>query len=303
MRMRTILAAALVLALVVSSPARSDTAAEYQQMLEELRRLRSATTAVEFFNVFEERLTAFIERHPDSPEAVDAHLNLGQLYARVGKSAMVVRHLEKYVSRSARRKPEEVYIAKFILAQSYIELEEFDRAERLFGEIMEAGAGLQERIRQTASMQRDRIPTLRKLVVGNPAIAISAVASDGRNITLDTFKGKVLLLDFWASWCQPCRQEMPVVRKVYKDYHGKGFEILGISLDTSEQKFEGYVRDEGITWPQVFDGKGWNSAVGRLYAVNSIPATFLLDRKGKIRYRNLRGEALSEAVEKLVQER
>jgi peroxiredoxin len=138
-------------------------------------------------------------------------------------------------------------------------------------------------------MDLERIPILRKLAIGNPAIPIEAATSDGTEITLETYKGKVLLLDFWASWCAPCRQEMPNVKKVYNDFHSKGFEIVGISLDDTSAKFRGYVEEQQMPWPQIFDGKGWNSEVGRTYAVNVIPATFLLDRKGTIRYRNLRG--------------
>ncbi|HER42942.1 MAG TPA: TlpA family protein disulfide reductase, partial [Candidatus Eisenbacteria bacterium] len=90
--------------------------------------------------------------------------------------------------------------------------------------------------------------------------------------------------------------------KVYNEFNPKGFEILGVSLDDTGEKFRGYVEEQGITWPQIFDGKGWNSEVGRLYAVNSIPATFLLDRRGRIRYRDLRGEDLYKAVETLIAE-
>ena len=93
------------------------------------------------------------------------------------------------------------------------------------------------------------------------------------------------------------------MKAIYSDFHGKGFEILGISMDMNEASFEAYVRQEGMSWPQVFDGKGWTTPVGRLYAVNSIPATFLIDRSGTIRYRDLRGEALREAVEELTEER
>jgi peroxiredoxin len=95
---------------------------------------------------------------------------------------------------------------------------------------------------------------------------------------------------------------MPNVKKTYNDFHGKGFEILGISLDDSSAKFRSYLDEQEIAWPQIFDGKGWNSEVGKLYAINSIPATFLLDRKGTIRYRDLRGEDLYEAVKTLIAE-
>ena len=95
---------------------------------------------------------------------------------------------------------------------------------------------------------------------------------------------------------------MPNVKKVYKEFNGKGFEIIGVSLDESREKFQRYLKEQDIAWPQIFDGKGWNSEVGRSYAVNSIPATFLIDRGGRIRFRNLRGEELYEAVKTLIEE-
>jgi len=301
MKVRAILASMLLLALVAGSAATSDSAAEYRDMIEELMRLRPTVPVEEFYSISEKELSAFIEKNPDSPEAADAHLNLGQLFAQAGKPEMAIGHLETYLSRSQQRPAEESATAKFFLAQSYLALDEFDKAEGFFGEAL--NGRLPSRIKQAASMQLSRIPALRKLAVGNPAVAISAVSRGGKDITLETFKGKVLLLDFWASWCKPCRQEMPVVKGVYSDFHDKGFEILGISLDANEASFEAYVREEGMPWPQVFDGKGWASPIGRLYAVNSIPATFLLDRKGTIRYRDLRGAALREAVRGLIEER
>ena len=146
------------------------------------------------------------------------------------------------------------------------------------------------------------------LLVGSNTVANAqqapafSLASDNGEISLDQYRNKIVYVDFWASWCKPCRQEMPNVKKAYNDFHGKGFEILGISLDDSSAKFRGYVDEQAIPWPQIFDGKGWNSEVGKLYAVNSIPTTFLLDRNGKIRHRNLRGDDLYEAVKTLIAE-
>jgi peroxiredoxin len=303
MRVGVILAMAILLTLSAGTAAPNDSATEYKQLIEELTRLRSTITAAEFITVSEKRLLEFLERNPDAPEAMEVHLNLGQLYSQMGNGGKAVEHLETYLSRSAERRPEEISVAKFFLAESYLSLDEFDKAEGLYGEVLGGGAGVPPRIQQGASMQRSRITALRKLGIGKPAAAIAAVTSEGTHITLDTFKGKVLLLDFWASWCKPCRQEMPNVKGVYNDFHGKGFEILGISLDVREDDFKRYVEEQDISWPQVFDGNGWNSPVGRLYAVNSIPSTFLLDRNGAIRYRNLRGEQLRDAVRTLIEER
>lgn len=300
MKIRSIIAAALLLAFATSLSAQATE--EYKKLLDELNQKRTTVSPREFVGVAQEGLAHFISRYPDSPEAVEAHLNLGQLNAQMGQAKQTVAHLEAYMARSDGRKPEEVAVARFFLAKGYLMLDEFDKAEAPLSEVANGSENIPEKIRSAAAMDLARIPVLRKLVIGNTAISIKAATSDGKEITLDKYRGKVLLLDFWASWCKPCRQEMPNVKKAYNDFHGKGFEILGISLDDSSAKFRGYVDEQAIPWPQIFDGKGWNSEVGKLYAVNSIPTTFLLDRNGKIRHRNLRGDDLYEAVKTLIAE-
>ena len=301
MKFRSFLAAALLLAFATNLSAQA--AEEYKKLLDELSQKRASVSPREFKGIVQEGFAYFISRYPDSPEAVEAHLNLGQLYAQTGQAEKAVSHLESYLARSDGRKPEEVAAAKYFLAKGYLMLGQLDKAEDPLREVANGGESIPEKIRNTAAMDLARIPILRKLVIGNPAVAIKATTSDGKEITLDTYRGKVLLLDFWASWCKPCRQEMPNVKKVYNEFHGNGFEILGISLDDSSAKFRSYVDEQDISWPQIFDGKGWKSEVGKLYAVGSIPATFLLDRNGKIRYRDLRGDDLYEAVKILIAEK
>lgn len=125
---------------------------------------------------------------------------------------------------------------------------------------------------------------------------------EGNPLSISKFKGKVVLLDFWATWCGPCIAELPNVLKAYEQYHKDGFEIIGISLDREQdkQKLETFLKDKKMTWPQFFDGKGWQSELGQKYGVNSIPATYLLDGEGVIIGQNLRGEKLIEAVAKAV---
>jgi len=118
----------------------------------------------------------------------------------------------------------------------------------------------------------------------------------GKPLSIAGVKGKVVLIDFWATWCGPCVAELPNVLAAYEKHHPAGFEIIGISLDKDRQKLETFIKQKNMTWPQVFDGKGWESKLGQKYGINSIPATYLLDSEGKIIGNNLRGKELEAAV-------
>ncbi len=119
---------------------------------------------------------------------------------------------------------------------------------------------------------------------------------------LSDLKGKVVLLDFWASWCGPCRKENPNVVAVYNKYKEKGFTVMNVSLDDNLDRWKQAIEQDGLIWPNhVSDLKKWNSAVGRIYQVRSIPFTVLIDQQGNIVSTNLRGAALEEAVSKLLQ--
>lgn len=122
----------------------------------------------------------------------------------------------------------------------------------------------------------------------------------GKPLSIANHTGKVVLVDFWATWCGPCVAELPNVKKAYDQYHAKGFEIIGISLDEDRGKLDSFIGREKMAWPQFFDGKGWQNKLAQKYGVNSIPATYLLDGEGKIVAKNLRGEALSREVGKLL---
>ena len=133
------------------------------------------------------------------------------------------------------------------------------------------------------------------------ATAIGAIAPDftqndtlGNPVKMSSFRGKYLLVDFWASWCGPCRAENPNVVKSYAKYHEKGFEILGVSLDDEKDrdKWLKAINKDGLTWPQVSDLKIWGNEVAQLYMIRAIPQNVLIDPAGKIIAKNLRGEAL-----------
>ncbi len=123
---------------------------------------------------------------------------------------------------------------------------------------------------------------------------------DGKPLKVANFKGKVVMVDFWATWCPPCVAEVPNVAAVYQKYHDKGFEIIGVSLDRAgdKDKVISFTKEHNMPWQQFYDGKYWQNELSVKYGVRSIPATLLLDGSGKIIAKNVRGEALEPAVKK-----
>jgi thiol-disulfide isomerase/thioredoxin len=132
-------------------------------------------------------------------------------------------------------------------------------------------------------------------------LELKFTAVDGREVDVSKLQGKVVLIDFWATWCGPCVAELPNVLKAYKELHPKGFEIVGISLDGDKADLEGFVKEKGMEWPQYFDGKGWQNEIASKYGIQSIPAMWLLNKKGMVVSTNARG-GLEEQVTKLLAE-
>lgn len=144
-----------------------------------------------------------------------------------------------------------------------------------------------------------RVARIRGVMVGSQAPEIALTDTTGAPVPLSSLRGKYVLVDFWASWCGPCRAENPNVVRVYNKFKEKGFAIYSVSLDQARANWTKAIRNDNMTWTHVSDLKFWQSAAAQQYGVQAIPATFLLDRDGKIIAKNLRGDALEQKLEEV----
>lgn len=136
--------------------------------------------------------------------------------------------------------------------------------------------------------------------LGKP-LDIKFIATDGKRVDLSRMKDKVVLVDFWATWCGPCVEEIPTIKKAYDQFHSRGFDVIGISLDSDKDTLNRFIQHEKLPWPQYFDGKGWQNKYAKQYGIAQIPTMWLVDKEGRLTDINARGD-LKAKVEKLLGE-
>ena len=186
------------------------------------------------------------------------------------------------------------YVAAYMLTQKMggMELEDLQAQYDLLG----ANAKASDKGKEIAA----RIDKMAAVAIGKVAPDFTLNTPEGKPLSMHSIKAKVKVLDFWASWCGPCRGENPNVVAMYKELHPKGLEILSISLDNDKDAWLKAIKDDGLEWNHVSDLQGWNCAAAKLYGVNGIPHLIVLDENNVIVAKNLRGEALKEKVAELL---
>jgi peroxiredoxin len=234
-------------------------------------------------------------------ERVKAKLQTGQ--TTEAALADELKRFDELLAKHASEQTDTVAMIGVMKAKLYIEV--FENYEKgidvlkqvksdfpqthVAGEVDAYIAGLQKQIEQE-----------KVTAIGQPLAPFSEKDLDGQPLELASYRGKIVLVDFWATWCGPCVGELPNVLAAYQKYHDQGFEIVGISLDKDRAALTSFIKDRGMTWRQYFDGQGWQNKLAEAYGIQSIPATFLLDRDGKIVAKNLRGEALDAKLAELL---
>ena len=228
----------------------------------------------EGIKVFEE----LIDKHPNERYVQSCLLELGLVYDKLGEHDKADSAYQKLVNHPKYGERSQAKRAQQILEQ--------DRAERT-GELLKPpGAS------PAPGMNRNEW-------IGKPALDFQVTDLKGETLSLEQYRGQVVLLDFWATWCPPCIAEIPNVKRTYEKYKDQKFQIIGISLDRSREPLDAYIAKENLTWLHYWDNIG---KVSNLYKVQAIPSTFLIDGEGVIRKTNLRGHSLEHAVAELVKE-
>jgi len=250
-----------------------------------------------------QRLTALEAeklKDPKLSEEERLQLRLGQLQRATSQgkdedSPAALTETEKGARALMKEFPNRPELAGLLIsvAEGWIDHDRPEKARTLAKEAADGGG--------PAELQTAAEALLKKLDRLGKPLAIKFKAIDSREVDLEALKGKVVLVDFWATWCAPCMAELPKVKAAYEKLHAKGFEIVGISLDREKQALEKIVAREKIAWPQHFDDGGEGNKFGEEFGIESIPTMWLVDKKGNLRELNGR-EHLVERVEKLLAE-
>lgn len=183
-------------------------------------------------------------------------------------------------------------VAAYLVARNIgrMDVKEIEEAYLALGEVA--------KVSDYGVMVKERLELLKKVAVGQPAPDFTLNTPEDKPLSLSSFKGKVVVIDFWASWCGPCRRENPHMVELYKELHPQGVEFLGVSLDDKKEAWLKAIEDDGLVWNHVSDLKGWKSAAAKKYGINGIPATVVIGRDGKIVANKVFGAELKAAVEK-----
>jgi thiol-disulfide isomerase/thioredoxin len=247
-------------------------------------------------------LQAYLADHPAAPDAPEARQRLIFGYRMAGQDELALPLMKQdYAALVAKGKGAELRdVFGIVSGLVQAQMKQGDRAgaRDFLAQVGRDFADIADADRFNQALQGLE-KSLAKPVPGE-TMTLKFTALDGRAVDLAAMTNKVVLVDFWATWCGPCRAELPNVKAAYDQHHAQGFEIIGVSLDDDRAKLEAFVKEKAMPWPQHFDGKGWENELGQANGIASIPATFLIGKDGKVAATDLRGDALGLKVAELL---
>ena len=266
----------------------------------------SVYTPDEMYETPEKAIAALekgLQRQPDNERFFHVYRSLARFYSEVGRTEDAENVINRF---KAVMEPNSIHHCFYLsdilqmmhryedMLQVFNELEKQEPQNRSVARKLAEIHEMLGNVELAKEYREKAEPVL--ALLGKIVPNFFATDLDGNPISLQQYRGKVVLLDFWAVWCGPCIAEMPNVKKVYDTYKDKGFEVIGVSLDTDETRLRDYLKENEIPWRQVFSGQGWQSPVAQKYGINAIPAPWLIDRDGTLITHQARGRNLEQLV-------
>ena len=239
---------------------------------------------------------AFAEKHQADRGGAMALMIVAQISARqLGDSDMTIKAMNRFLKRYP--KDPDVAFAKFFLGSALLEKGDMKGAKGALTALLKDHPNFRGKAQAAGLLKKIELRE-------KPAPDFTTKDLEGNEVKLSSLRGKIVLLDFYAGWCDPCRVEMPNLKRLYAKYKDRGLVIVGISLDRSLDAAKKYVKDTGITWTATWQAPGgWKNPIVGLYGVNGIPAMFILGKDGKIMKTDVRGEALVRALAEIFPEK
>ncbi len=263
---------------------------DYQIKGDELEDSKTLKSLLDMNTSFLKEVKSLEQRAQNIPNTPDGATQADQLRTEYQRLANQRNNFVKEVALKQKKG----FIPYFVVSFGALENPGFD----MFQHAVNCAKAADPNSKYTQQIET-QFNTEAKLMEGAIAPDFTLKTPTGEDLSLSSLRGKVVLIDFWASWCGPCRRENPNVRKLYRRFHYKGFEILGVSLDNDGNRWKGAIQADSLTWPHVSDLRGWQSSAAQLYQVSSIPQTYLIDKDGRIMAKGLRGPELEMVLAKI----
>jgi thiol-disulfide isomerase/thioredoxin len=234
-------------------------------------------------------------------DITDQELPLYQKYGKGSKEEQMALEAKLDELRKQKRARANQYIASHPKSAYSVNLVDDRAAMGTYSDVKAIFDLLDPSAQQTPTGKRiaERLIVLKRSDIGEQVLNFTQNNTEGQPVRFAEFKGKYVFIDFWASWCGPCRAENPNVLKAYNQYKDKNFTVLGVSLDDNGERWKKAIKDDNMPWTQLSDLKGWKNEVSTYYGIRGIPSSLLVDPEGKIIAKDLRGHALTKKLEEL----